>query len=336
MKLKLKPTWILLGIGLLLLFLFLRSSREGFEDYKNAKCADGSNKVNLFDLTCLDKSGEPKCPSGEQVMNIFTLDGFQSKCVPSASIYDPKPGTDERNPCENDLMAVAKGGRKCVKALNSGVCPSGYELFQGKCVSRQPEKLCGDDEMESESVTVSGGVTTRKFVCLNFSTGKETEKQCPAGTEYIGQRCHKVTQPGSSAPSSPSPPAQTPSSSASTSSSTTQPTTSQFSQRIWGPPFVGTGQVGSGDGDSTKNTAYPQLLGGNASQYKGGDGSKIQFPSLGSLGLNADANFFPFSRSPGDMDLIADPFRVSQTFSAASYSPTPAPAPFLSDFSKFQ
>jgi hypothetical protein len=77
-------------------------------------------------------------------------------------------------------------------------------------------------------------------------------------------------------------------------------------------------------------------LGGNASAYVGGDKSKIQFPSLGSLGLNANANFFPFSRTPGDMDLIADPYRVSQTFSAASYSSTPAPAPFLADFSAFQ
>ena len=331
MKLKLKPTWILLGIGLLFVFLFLRSSREGFEDYKNAKCADGSNNVNMFDLTCLDKSGEPKCPSGEQVMNIFTLDGFQSKCVPSASIYDPKPGADERNPCENDLEAISKTGRKCVKALNSGVCPSGYELFQGKCVARESEKICEDGEVEGSWASVSSdGKTTQKIICTNFSTGKETEKQCPAGTEYIGQRCRKVTQPNMSSSSSSS------ASSSASSATSSQPTTSGYSQRIWGPPFTGTGKGVNGDGDSTKNTPYPQLLGGNAKAYTGGDKDKIQFPSLGSLGLNADANFFPFSRSPGDMDLIADPFRVSQTFSAASYSPTPAPAPFLTDFSKFQ
>jgi hypothetical protein len=81
--------------------------------------------------------------------------------------------------------------------------------------------------------------------------------------------------------------------------------------------------MSGGGNDSTKNTPYPQLLGGNAKAYTGS-------------GSTSDTNNSFFSRSPGDMDLIADPFRVSKTFSAASYSPSPAPAPFLTDFSKFQ
>ena len=130
-----------------------------------------------------------------------------------------------------------------------------------------------------------------------------------------------------------------------TSSSSTPPPSSssqfsKFAQRVWGPAFVELGQGdGNGNGDSTKTTTYPELLGGLGDRYEGGAGpgeGKIQFPSLDSLGLNANANFFPFSRSPGDMDMIMDPYRVSKSFSAASYSPKPEPAPFLADFSKFQ
>lgn len=123
---------------------------------------------------------------------------------------------------------------------------------------------------------------------------------------------------------------------------TTSPSSSslsKFAQRVWGPAFVELGQGDGGNGDSTKTTVYPELLGGLGDRYEGGEGpgeGKIQFPSLGSLGLGENARFFPFSRSPGDMEMIMDPYRVSQTFSAASYSPGPEPSPFLADFSKFQ
>jgi hypothetical protein len=62
---------------------------------------------------------------------------------------------------------------------------------------------------------------------------------------------------------------------------------------------------------------------------------KIEFPSLRSLGLNDMSQFFPFSRSPGDMDVVPDPFRVNRNFSTASYSSKNEPVPFLTDFSAF-
>jgi hypothetical protein len=63
------------------------------------------------------------------------------------------------------------------------------------------------------------------------------------------------------------------------------------------------------------------------------DGS---LPNASALGADEMSRYFPFSRSPGDMDVIPDPYRVAQTFSTASYSSKTEPTPFLTDFSAFQ
>jgi hypothetical protein len=59
-------------------------------------------------------------------------------------------------------------------------------------------------------------------------------------------------------------------------------------------------------------------------------------PSSSATGSDEMSRYFPFSRSPGDMDVIPDPYRVAQTFSASSYSSKTEPVPFLTDFSAFQ
>jgi hypothetical protein len=59
-------------------------------------------------------------------------------------------------------------------------------------------------------------------------------------------------------------------------------------------------------------------------------------PTSASLGADQMSRYFPYSRTPGDMDVIPDPFRVAQTFSASSYSSKTEPVPFLTDFSAFQ
>jgi hypothetical protein len=89
--------------------------------------------------------------------------------------------------------------------------------------------------------------------------------------------------------------------------------------------------LGGSTGDSTQSTQYPMLLGGlgNASTRMEGAGitqpssswqlsMSGQLPSSGSLGSDANSQFLPYSRTPGDQDIIPDPFRVSQQFSAAS------------------
>lgn len=109
---------------------------------------------------------------------------------------------------------------------------------------------------------------------------------------------------------------------------------------VFGPEFVGYGTPSrdgtGGDGDGTKTRTYPELLGGKAPAGPTGPQSSVVLPPLSSLGLDGDARFLPYSRTPGDMDRIPDPYRVSQSWlpSRYSYSKT-EPAPFLTDFSAF-
>ena len=117
-------------------------------------------------------------------------------------------------------------------------------------------------------------------------------------------------------------------------------------QGLLGPAFTSFGDPSpSGNTlDSSKYTSYPQVLGGvsgkSATVVPGAgviSGTKtLELPSMDSLGASAAAQFFPFSRTPGDMEKIPDPYRVSQMFNTASYSSKTDPVPFLTDFSTFQ
>jgi hypothetical protein len=131
--------------------------------------------------------------------------------------------------------------------------------------------------------------------------------------------------------------------------------------KLFGPLFRGFGDPGAqGLVDSTTTNPYPELLGGRrkmggagAAGGTGGAGGgaggagggagglggvdlKGSIPTSGGLGSDANSQFFPYSRQPGDMDLIQDPYRVSQQFASSSYSFKTEPVPFLTDFSAFQ
>ncbi len=120
-------------------------------------------------------------------------------------------------------------------------------------------------------------------------------------------------------------------------------------KQVFGPVFTATGaSTGGPVGDSSKTNKYPELMGGmvdSSTRIPGvgvvdpsknwkltQDGS---LPSADSLGATEASRFFPTSRSPGDMDLIPDPYRVSRNFSTSSYSSKTEPVPFLTDFSAF-
>lgn len=120
--------------------------------------------------------------------------------------------------------------------------------------------------------------------------------------------------------------------------------------QVFGPLSGGRGEGSSFvPSDSSKTNQYPEIMGGGDNRQSTRiDGAGIVAPSKnwqlamdGSLpdckGLGCDENsrYFPFSRQPGDMDLIPDPYRVSQQFSSASYSFKTEPTPFLTDFSAF-
>jgi hypothetical protein len=114
---------------------------------------------------------------------------------------------------------------------------------------------------------------------------------------------------------------------------------------VWGPRTTGLGTPRSfGDGGDG-NGQYPTLLGPprKTSGYMTGVGvvggsqaGAATLPSSASLGSDPLSGFLPFSRQPGDQELIADPYRVAQTYSPASYSSKNEPVPFLTDFSAFQ
>jgi hypothetical protein len=122
-------------------------------------------------------------------------------------------------------------------------------------------------------------------------------------------------------------------------------------QRVFGPVFVGRGEGGNPDGgDSSKTNKYPELMGGRggAAPSTKVDGAGIvspsknwllttdgSLPSMDSLGATEMSKYFPTSRTPGDMDLVPDPYRLSRNFSTSSYSSKTEPAPFLTDFSAF-
>jgi hypothetical protein len=127
--------------------------------------------------------------------------------------------------------------------------------------------------------------------------------------------------------------------------------TGNRSKQVFGPVFTSRGEGGNpgNSGDSTKTNNYPELMGGQSTtastKIPGAgivapsknwlltmDGS---LPSWDSLGASEMSKYFPTSRTPGDMDLIPDPYRLSRNFSTSSYSSKTEPAPFLTDFSAF-
>jgi len=106
-------------------------------------------------------------------------------------------------------------------------------------------------------------------------------------------------------------------------------------KQVFGPLYTSIGSGGLITDDSTKTSRYPELLGGGGNGVPSKKDDKGLIPTAGGLGSLESSRFFPFSRVPGDMDKIPDPYRVSQTFTAANYSFKTDPVPFLTDFSAF-
>jgi hypothetical protein len=124
-------------------------------------------------------------------------------------------------------------------------------------------------------------------------------------------------------------------------------TTPAPSNGLFGPAFTAFGDPSPNGGtpDSSKFTSYPQVLGGIGEKTTTVQGVGVtqrgmygwdDLPSMESLGAAERSQYLPFSRTPGDMDRIPDPFRVAQTFDLSSLSSKTEPVPFLTDFSAFQ
>jgi hypothetical protein len=113
------------------------------------------------------------------------------------------------------------------------------------------------------------------------------------------------------------------------------------SENIFGPLYTGVGEAVGRGGDTSKTNQYPEILGGygatpqpGVGQLAGVSAREFDLPSLGSLGLNDNSQFFPYSRTPGDQD-GAYMNRIGNTGLSTVQGSKTDPVPFLTDFSAF-
>lgn len=213
-------------------------------------------------------------------------------------------------------------------------CPEGSALDTAKTTCKFSDATKSDvaPTCSSDTLEFVGGTCRPKTI----PTGTTTETSAAPVSEPT------TTPPTPSTPATPSTPSTTTTTGMGGSTTTTAsaPIPSTKGQSVFGPAFTGMGEVkpGTSSADTSTSTQYPQLLGGGVSGTKTKDkdaGLLWGAPSPASLGATEDSKFLPYSRVPGDMDIIPDPYRVSNTYSSSSYSSKTEPVPFLTDFSAF-
>jgi hypothetical protein len=280
----------------------------------------------------------PVCPTGT------IRRSEDKKCVSSTATATPTCPTGYRLRAE-DTRCLRIGGTDMVNPS----CPAGFEY---NSVARRCDTLPVDP-------TGPGGYTYGNGEC------NPTAARAPAmGAPAMGAPAMAAPAMGGPAPAmggapSMGGPAATAAGAAragttgGSSTSSWGPTSGGSSNRlrqVFGPQFAGSGgELSSSGGDSSQTNVYPELLGGRIDTSSRIPGAGIQAPSKNvtmtkdgtlppqtTMGSDEMSRYFPFSRTPGDMDVIPDPYRVAQTFSASSYSSKTEPVPFLTDFSAFQ
>lgn len=217
-------------------------------------------------------------------------------------------------------------------------CPSGYEPTResgGGTLGKPCRRVGGSETVEA---VCPAGLSYNDELLACESTG--VDPTCPGGYQYREGKCMKRR------------PATAASTTGGSTTSTRAPNSGGPASRlrqIFGPQFTERGNaVSNGDGDSSQMNVYPELLGGQIDRSSRIPGAGIvppskswtmandgSLPNKNSLGSDEMSRYFPFSRMPGDMDVIPDPYRVAKTFSSSSYSSKTEPAPFLTDFSAF-
>ena len=317
--------WILVALVLVLL---VWSLREGF--------------VGLADS---DTAGSAKKSGYEDIL----------KSIGQTVDYAVAPGTPT---CD---AGFAFEGGKC-KKYTLPTCTSGstFDSASGKCVH-------STTHAKTDPTCAAGTYDSTHTMCAETrdplpaatpaaaSTSASTAVAAPVAPAAPAARA--ATTPAARAPPPPkpavaaTPPSRTSSTTTGGSTNAMGPnnvTPNQPGRSVWGPIFSGLGASGARNGDSSKTNKYPTLLGPNPEPSTRIDGVGVVNPSqnyqltLGGLpssaGLGSDENsqFLPYSRTPGDQDLIPDPYRVAKTFSAANYASRHEPSPFLTDFAAFQ
>lgn len=345
--------WLL---GLVLFLIVAMTFRESFVSYADA-LKDVGQTAGYTSLT-------PKCPEGsslnaEKTMCKFT-DTKKADVVPTCSSDTlefvgsacvPKPGAGTSTGGSTTAMGVnSTGASTGATGTTSGTetppkCADGtdYKLYDHKYYE------CKDNSKP----TCPAGTT---FVIISPASGesrcvnpnrlypaagpsKSPREQCNGNDKPLaGNKCLRSSS--SSEGSLPTTTGSGATPSTSTTGSGVTPSTVKKSGLL-GPAFTSYGApITPGNPDSYKTTKYPELLGGGdpaARNREQGGGFDLQgsLPTMDGLGATEASKYFPFSRQPGDMELIPDPYRVSQQFSSASYSFKTEPTPFLTDFSAF-
>ena len=352
--------WILLGIiAALLLVLWFRSSREGFSEIQELTCPDGSKPQSFgpSQSTCITERAPFQCESG---YTLSTVDG-PPQCKNAA-------GEMGNTSCPEGLSNI--GGTECVR-LTEAKCGPGNDTYSipngpygmtAMCIPLDTDMYDTGAPSEADGPPTCDpgyGFGVKIASPDEFIDGRPppAEAKCIAG---VGSAASSSTSSAAAPTSTSSPAASSSTSSAaaptstssamagftpSATSGTTAGSGNNRKKQVFGPLFTGLGQ---GDGvvgkDSSKNSRYPELIGGrdpnakddNGAGGAGGAGGSQWDLTLGGLGAGENSKFLPFSRQPGDMDLIPDPYRVSQQFQTSSYAFKTEPVPFLTDFSAFQ
>jgi len=245
---------------------------------------------------------EPKCPTG------FT---FKDGNCKSTSTTTVRPSCPPGFPVDGGdgkcFMTNAKIGASADKA-----CPPETERSGETCVPIEPPPICPTGYMYQFSFADQTGK------CLRI----QTTSTPPPGSGGSAAVTRGNTTGG-------------------TSDTSYGPNSGARRKQVFGPISNGRGEGSDGvvPMDSSKTNQYPELLGGgDAKPSTRIDGVGI-VPPTKNWQLANDGSL-PSSESlkssvPGDKDLIPDPYRVSQQFSAASYSFKTDPVPFLTDFSAF-
>ena len=214
-------------------------------------------------------------------------------------------------------------------------CPADhtFDVASRMCVfSKDVNPTCASGTLQDGFCIVEGGPSTSPTCPSDMMLN--TQGKC------ISQSKDPICPPGYIEASEPGKCRKLPENSTTAIKPTQQTKLGQF---VFGPAFVGLGEVEQDGGDSSRTTQYPELLGGMVKPAGFIEGVGVVPPTQSLEGLPKPENtgsapgsqFFPTSRVPGDMDLIPDPYRVSQTFSTSTYSSKTEPVPFLTDFSAF-
>jgi len=156
-------------------------------------------------------------------------------------------------------------------------------------------------------------------------TGQGTASNVTTGSSSYGSGAgysSNVATPNTGAPSGPV-------------TTTVSPSTN-MNRQVGGPKWGGLGApVSSSSNASASMITGPTLYGPTAAQNKNIE-TKNWMPSYWSAGSEFGNMFAGTSRSPGDQDLIPNPYLQSAAYSLANGLQKTNPVPFLPDFSAFQ